>query len=172
MSAAWAASARLASSPRDENTSVAFTPTRYDDPVAAALIADLQAVYVARYGGGDRTPVHPDEFAPPHGLFLVGRLGDVPMSCGGWRRSPGDPALAEIKRMYVAEAYRRRGLARVVLAELEATARAAGVRRLRLETGYMQPEAKALYASSGYTRIENYGIHRDHPGSTCFGREL
>jgi hypothetical protein len=36
----------------------------------------------------------------------------------------------------------------------------------------MQPEAKALYDSSGYARIANYGFHRDHAGSTCFGKEL
>jgi GNAT superfamily N-acetyltransferase len=145
---------------------------RYDDPVAAALIAELHAVYVARYGGGDRTPVHPEEFAPPNGLFLVGVLDGLPMCCAGWRRTTDDPALAEIKRMYVAEPYRRRGLARAVLAELEATARAAGVHRIRLETGAMQPEAKALYAASGYAPIENYGLYRDHPGSTCFGKTL
>lgn len=151
---------------------LSFAPLPYDDPVAADLIAQLQAVYVARYGGGDRTPVHPAEFSPPHGLFLVGRLGGVPMSCGGWRRVPGEDGLAEIKRMYVAEGYRRRGLARVVLAELEASARAAGVRRIRLETGHRQPEAMALYDTSGYVRIENYGVYRKHATSTCFAKDL
>jgi GNAT superfamily N-acetyltransferase len=162
MSALWA----------DDAPVLAFTPTRYDDPVATALIEEIQATYVRRYGGADRTPVHPEEFAPPTGLFLVGRLDGVPMSCGGWRLVPGEAGLAEIKRMYVAEAYRRRGLARVVLAELEATARAAGVTRIRLETGHRQPEAMALYESSGYTRIDNYGIYREHPASTCFAKNL
>lgn len=161
--------AARASSPRVASEVFAVTPTRYDDPVAAALIAQIQATLVVRYGGADDTPVHPAEFAPPNGLFLVGRLDGVPMSCGGWRLVPGATGLAEIKRMYVAEAYRRRGLARVVLAELEASARAAGVTRIRLETGHRQPEAMALYGSSGYVRIENFGIYREHP---CFGKDL
>ena len=171
MSTGWAASAR-AGSPGAGSSTLAFTPTRYDDPVAAALIEEIQATYVLRYGGADRTPVQPEEFAPPNGLFLVGRLDGVPMSCGGWRLVPGATGLAEIKRMYVAEAYRRRGLARVVLAELEATARAAGITRIRLETGHRQPDAMALYESSGYVRIDNFGIYREHPGSTCFAKDL
>ena len=116
--------------------------------------------------------MEPAEFAPPLGLFLVGRLDGVPMSCGGWRSVPGTPGLAEIKRMYVAEPYRRRGLARVVLAELEATARAAGMTRIRLETGHAQPEAMQLYDTSGYVRIENFGVYRHHATSTCFGKDL
>lgn len=151
--------------------------TPYDDSVAAALVETLQQVYVARYGGGDSTPVTAAEFAPPQGLFLVGRLDGVAMSCGGWRLVPaeaGPPSepLAEIKRMYVAEGYRRHGLSRVVLAELEATARAAGIRRIRLETGHMQPEAIRLYETSGYHRIARFGVHCDSDGSTCFGKGL
>ena len=150
---------------------IVFTPTPYDDPVATALVESLQALYASRYGGGDTTPVHAAEFGPPYGLFLVGRLGGVPMCCGGWRLVPAEPGLAEMKRLYVLEGYRRRGLARVALAELEATARAAGVRRFRLETGYMQPEAKRLYETSGYDRIPNYGIYAEGT-STCFAKDL
>ena len=94
------------------------------------------------------------------------------MACGGWRHVAGEPGLAEVKRMYVADGYRGRGLSRVILAELEARALAAGVRRLRLETGTRQPEAIRLYESSGYVRIENFGVYRDHAGSRCFGKDL
>ena len=73
-------------------------------------------------------------------------------------RRPGDPELrdgdAEIKRMYVIAAHRGRGIARAVLAELERTAAAAGRRPMVLETGDRQPEAVALYTSSGYCGAE------------------
>ena len=46
--------------------------------------------------------------------------------------------------------HRGRGHARAVLAELERSAAAAGRRRTVLETGTRQPEAIALYTSSGY----------------------
>jgi GNAT superfamily N-acetyltransferase len=149
-----------------------FEPTPYDHPVAAELIETLQQTFVERYGGRDVTPVRPEEFAPPLGLFLVGRLDEVPMSCGGWRLVDGRPGLAEVKRMFVAPGYRGLGLSRVLLGELEATARAAGVRRFRMETGSRQPEAIRLYETSGYVRIEKFGVYKDHEGSTCFGKDL
>ncbi|WP_443216988.1 GNAT family N-acetyltransferase [Saccharothrix sp. ALI-22-I] len=141
------------------------------------LIADLQQVFVDRYGDGDVTPVDPAEFAPPLGYFAVGYVDGEPVACGGWRahdeaRDSLRPGDAEIKRMYVADALRGRGLARVVLASLETTALEAGRRRMVLETGLRQPEAIKLYESSGYARIDNFGVYRHHPESLCFAKEL
>jgi ribosomal protein S18 acetylase RimI-like enzyme len=67
---------------------------------------------------------------------------------------------------------RGHGFARVVLAELERTAAAAGRRRVVLETGDKQPEAIALYRSSGYTEIPKFGMYRHDALSVCFGKEL
>jgi GNAT superfamily N-acetyltransferase len=74
--------------------------------------------------------------------------------------------------MYVAEAVRGRGLARLVLASLETAARAAGRTRMVLETGLRQPEAIGLYRSNGYVRIDNFGVYRHHPESLCFAKDL
>lgn len=141
----------------------------YDHPDAAKLIAELQQEYVVRYGGEDHTPVGPAEFAPPCGLFLVGYLDGAGVACGGWRSHGAD---AEIKRMYVSHTARRTGLARRMLAELERTAREAGHRRVILETGAMQPEAVALYRSSGYTPIPAFGYYANSPHSMHFARDL
>lgn len=145
-------------------------PVPFDDPAATALITQVQECYVERYGGPDATAVDPTEFAPPHGLFLVGRLAGKPIACGGWRTLA--PGLAEIKRMYVTPAHRGRGLSRIVLAALEDAARAAGVPRLCLETGDRQPEALGLYRATGWEPIEKYGLYRNEPGSLCFGKSL
>jgi GNAT superfamily N-acetyltransferase len=139
----------------------------YGHPDAATLIAEVQQEYVVRYGGEDETPVDPAEFALPRGLFLVGYRDEEPVACGGWRSHGGD---AEIKRMYVIRGARRGGLARKLLAELERTARTAGHRRVILETGYMQPEAVALYRSAGYTPVPPFGHYADTPGSIHFGK--
>jgi GNAT superfamily N-acetyltransferase len=148
-----------------------FEPRRYDDPVAAELIETLQQEFVSRYGGRDSTPVRPEEFAPPLGLFLVGRYDGLPIACGGWRPVPGAPGLAEVKRMFVDAAYRGLGLSRVLLAELEDRARAAGVRRFRMETGSRQPEAIRLYETSGYVPAERFGVYQEE-GSSFFGKDL
>ena len=141
----------------------------YDHPEAVRLIAEVQQEYVSRYGGEDQSPVNPAEFAPPRGLFLVGYDGTAGVACGGWRTHG---AGAEIKRMYVTRAARRRGLARLMLAELERTARAAGHRRVILETGSKQPEAIALYRSAGYTEIPAFGYYACSPHSMHLGKEL
>jgi GNAT superfamily N-acetyltransferase len=154
----------------------------FDHADAVELIAQLQQVYVERYGDADLTPVDPAEFAAPHGHFVVGYdARGAAVACGGWRARDGassptrpDTALrpgdAEIKRMYVVPAARGRGHARAVLAELERTAAAAGRRRLVLETGILQPEAIALYTSSGYEPIAGFGVYRCAPGSRCFAK--
>jgi GNAT superfamily N-acetyltransferase len=109
--------------------------------------------------------------------YVIDAGGEEPVACGGWRaRDGGDPVLlpgdAEIKRMYVRETHRGRGFARAVLAELERSAAASGRLRVVLETGTAQPEAIALYASSGYHRIPAFGTYRDWPDSRCFAKSI
>ncbi len=74
--------------------------------------------------------------------------------------------------MYVVEEMRGRGLARRILAALEDDARAARRVRMVLETGTKQPEAIALYASSGYEPCEKFGYYRFHEESLCYAKKL
>ncbi|MEB3368299.1 GNAT family N-acetyltransferase [Saccharopolyspora mangrovi] len=141
------------------------------------MIEDLQLEYVVRYGEADLTPVDPAEFSPPRGLFLLGYVDDEPVASGGWRaHDSGEEGFrdgdAELKRMYIVPGQRGNGWSRRMLAELESTAALAGRKRLVLETGTKQPEAIALYTSSGYDRIENFGVYRCDPDSRCYGKEL
>lgn len=146
-------------------------------PDALRLIEEVQEEYVARYGGRDATPLDPLMFEPPLGSFFVGYAGEEPVASGAWRRRDdveafGSTNAAEIKRMYVVPSARGRGFARAVLAHLERTAREAGADVMILESGSEQPEAIALYASSGYTRIENFGHYWWSPKNRCFARPL
>ncbi|MGW0545139.1 GNAT family N-acetyltransferase [Streptomyces griseoincarnatus] len=154
-------------------------PVPYDHPDAAKLDAAVQAEYDIRYGdGGDATPMDPADFRPPNGIYLIAydALG-VPVASGGWRvqdaneegNRDGD---AELKRMYVVEEMRGRGLARRILAALEEDARAASRVRMVLETGTKQPEAIALYTSSGYEPCEKFGYYRFHEDSRCYAKTL
>ncbi|HET6729507.1 MAG TPA: GNAT family N-acetyltransferase [Jiangellaceae bacterium] len=142
----------------------------YSDAVVRALEAELQQDYVERYGGVDESPVDPSQFAPPHGVFLVGFAGAEPVASGGFRRH--DDEAAEIKRMYVVEDHRGIGYARRLLAELETRAAEAGYLRVVLETGMYQPEAIALYESSGYTPISGFGFYAGRTLGRSFGKLL
>ena len=97
---------------------------------------------------------------------------EPPRRDGGTEEPPRRDGDAELKRMYVAPAARGRGFARLLLAELERTASVAGARRMVLETGTRQPEAIALYRSSGYRPMPRFGIYREAPGSRCFAKPL
>lgn len=155
--------------------------TAFTDPVAQALVAELQQEFVERYGGPDETPLDPTVFDEPTGAFFVGWLpiGEElePVATGAWRRRPdvsvlGGTVATEIKRMYVVPRVQRRGLARLMLAHLEATAAAAGADVMVLETGLKQPEAIALYESSGYVPVEGFGYYRWSPTVRYFGKGL
>ncbi len=145
-------------------------PLSYGDPVVRALESELQQEYVTRYGGVDITPIDDGQFDPPDGLFLVGFIGSEPVASGGFRRHAD--GVAEIKRMYVVEDHRGIGLARRLLRELESRAAQAGYTRAVLMTGLAQPEAMALYQTSGYQPIEPFGPYKDSDLVRCFGKDL
>ena len=149
----------------------------FTHPDAAALIEEVQAEYTLRYGGPDETPLDPAMFDPPQGAFFVGYDGPVPVAMGGWRfradvEAFGESAVTEIKRMYVAPRARRSGLGRQVLAHLEDTAHDAGAAVMVLETGIEQPEAIALYLSSGYSPVEGFGHYKWSSKSRYYGKLL
>src|SRR3712207_1301889 len=142
----------------------------YDDPVAQELIGRVQQEYVQRYGGPDDAVVTPGEFRPPTGIFLVAEVDGVPAGCGAWRALGG--GRAEMKRVYVEPAFRRRGLAQLLVDALEADAAGAGIRSLELNSGPEQPEALALYATLGYTPVPGFGVYADHPDAVFLGKRL
>ncbi|WP_041776666.1 GNAT family N-acetyltransferase [Blastococcus saxobsidens] len=142
----------------------------YDDPLARTLVEAVQQEYVARYGGRDEAVVDPAEFRPPAGLFLVAELDGAPAGCGAWRVHP--PGGVEIKRVYVAAGFRRRGLAQAIMAELECSAARAGHRSVVLNTGRRQPEAVALYADLGYVPVPGFGVYACSPEAVFLGKEL
>jgi GNAT superfamily N-acetyltransferase len=129
------------------------------------------------YGGNDDTPHAVAEFSPPAGYFVVGYVDDVAVACGGWRaRNDDEPSLrpgdAEIKRMFVHPTQRGRGIARAVLADLEAAAARAGRLRMVLETGLGQPAAIGLYVSAGYAPMAPFGTYRDSEVGRYYSRAL
>jgi ribosomal protein S18 acetylase RimI-like enzyme len=131
------------------------------DPAASVVIAGLAAEYAARYGPNDvLDDAEPSAFKPPDGAFVVvlDAAGKT-LAGAGLRRLTIDTA--EVKRMWTSPAHRRRGLARLVLTELERVAVERGYARVRLETGPAQPEAISFYRRAGYRDIPLYGRYEE-----------
>lgn len=143
----------------------------WDDADAARLRDEQQTELASRYDG------EPDIEAvlPPEEMLatvLVRVDGEV-AGCGSLREADKyGPGYGELKRMYVRPAFRRRGLSRVILVELERIAREQGLARLILETGVRQVEAISLYRSAGYRRIASYGPYATEARSVCYARWL
>jgi GNAT superfamily N-acetyltransferase len=155
---------------------------RLHDPLVGPLLDGLAHEYSTRYTGV-LTPAQlrdelehygAQEFAPPDGELVLVLEDGRPVAGGAFRRRTepehGDPALlarpgtrdaagapavptAELKRIWTHAEHRRRGLARVVLTELEQRAADRGYPRLYLTTGPRQPEAVGLYLAAGYTAL-------------------
>jgi putative acetyltransferase len=78
----------------------------------------------------------------------------------------------ELKRMFVLDSARGRGVARALLAVIEECAGAQGIHTLQLETGPKQLDAVALYKSAGFRSIPNFGPYVGDQFSVCMEKRL
>ena len=154
----------------------------YGHPDAMLLIAEVQAEYVVRYGGPDNTPLDPLMFEPPLGSFYVGYLdARRRTAAGGDRRVAGPRRRRGVRhpahRRDQADVRRpgrpgREGWRARCWRTSSETAAEAGAEAMILETGTAQPEAMALYESSGYTPIPSFGYYKDEPLNRCYAKPL
>jgi putative acetyltransferase len=95
---------------------------------------------------------------------------ETPVGCGAIKEFENNTM--EIKRMYVLPEKRNKGIATLVLHELEVWAAELSYSRCVLETGRRQPEAIALYKKNGYLSILNYGQYIGIVNSVCFEKQI
>ena len=121
------------------------------------VVARAEAELVDRYGFLDagETGLTAAMFDPPQGAFWVARrAGDAGPPVGGvGLRAIDAPGTGEVRRLWVDPAWRGQGLGRALMAALEQEAADLGHTTLRLATGDRQPEAVALYESTGWERL-------------------
>ena len=150
--------------------------------VQATAPAELAAVreLFAEYAAGVAEPVCfagferelaglPGEYAPPAGRLLLALEGGHPAGCVGLR--PLDASTAEIKRLYLRAAYRGSGLGRCLAQTVIDAARAAGYKRVMLDTLPKMQEALALYQAMGFVETAPY-LPEPTPGARCFELRL
>ena len=133
------------------------------------LTQQLDAELAMRYGTAQKA-YDKHNVIDPINTALVGYVEDVPVACGCFKVIEKDTV--EIKRMFVASAYRRKGYSKKLLGDLELWAKELGFTKAILETGKGQPEAIGLYGACGYVRIPNYGVYVGMQNSVCMQKEL
>jgi GNAT superfamily N-acetyltransferase len=161
--------------PDDARGAIHLTPSvtaaLYNRPDARRLTQALYSEQLALYGFADAPDATAGaDFDPPRGLFLIARVGEEPIGCGGIRLL--DERTAEIKRMYVAGHARGHGIGRYLLALLERHAVSRGATRIMLETGRRNAAALALYHRTGYLPCPSYVPGRDHRVNRAMAKHL
>lgn len=104
----------------------------------------------------------------PRSAVWVARSGTIPAGCILYRPLPQLRQAAEMKRLYVRPAFRRRGVADKLLDEVEAFAAIQQVTALYLDTNEDFSEALAFYKGRGYAECERYN---GNPQATIFLRK-
>lgn len=92
------------------------------------------------------------------------------VGCGAFKNY--ETGTVEIKRMFVQPQHRGKGIAGLILTELEQWAKELQHSSCVLETGKKQPEAIRLYQKSGYNIIPNYGQYAGIENSVCMKKEI
>lgn len=106
----------------------------------------------------------------PLSYIIIYYENNLPIACGSFKKYSEE--IVEIKRMYVTKAHRGKGIAKIILNELEKEAIKQGFKKTRLETGDKLKAAVSLYEKSAYRRIPNYDQYKGMKTSLCFEKSL
>lgn len=144
---------------------LAVIRTNSENPDFVSLVRLLDADLAKRDGDDHMFYAQYNKIAAM-GHVIVAYENEIPVGCGAIKEF--SPTSVEVKRMYVLPEKRGKGIAAVILLELEKWARELSYGKCVLETGKRQPEAIALYTRNGYNRIPNYGQYAGVENSVCF----
>ena len=144
--------------------------TSPDDPDFACLIALLDEDLWKRYAEAQQFFSTFNKMKLDAKVVVAYDEGE-PAGCGCFRVTE-DEHTVEMKRMYVMENRRGKGIATSILNELQDWAKQMGKQRAILETGNKQPEAISLYKKLGYQQIDRYEPYVNSEQSICMGKNL
>ncbi|MBA4023443.1 MULTISPECIES: GNAT family N-acetyltransferase [Mycobacteriales] len=152
--------------------SLVLVRVRPNDALARTVLSELAIEYSHRYGGTSCNWFSKltKQSVDRDGSFLVVVAEGVAVAGGTYR--PVDEQTVELKRIWTASKFRRQGLARRVLADLEADIAGHGYRRVVLTTGPRQPEAHSLYRAAGYRPLYDTGRDADEIGLHRFEKDI
>jgi len=153
-----------------------------DSPALQSLLRKSTDYMSALYPAESNHLEDVEALLPPAG-FLVGvYVSRAMIGCGAVKLAADAGAAAaagsdessygEIKRVFVLEEHRGRGISKAIMQTLEARLVAHGVHVARLETGIRQPEAIGLYRRLGYAERPPFGSYRPDPLSIFMEKRL
>ncbi|MEO8121636.1 MAG: GNAT family N-acetyltransferase [Rhodoferax sp.] len=112
-----------------------------DDPKNSTIWKDIEQL--------------PGRYAAPQGAVLLATVGDELAGCGAYVAAV-HTGIAEIKRVYVRDSFRRQGLARALTQALINQARLSGYQTAAICTWPHNTLALALYQELGFVPIDSF----------------
>ncbi len=116
--------------------------------------ADWLAIDLCFQGFDKELATLPGDYAPPSGRLLLALADDGPAGCMALWPLAADTA--ELKRLYVREDWRGRGIGRRLVERLLDEARHIGYARVRLDSLPTMTSTTALYRSVGFVPCKRY----------------
>lgn len=118
--------------------------SEHDDFMIAFLGEDK--IYYTRYGAHE----HLEKI---WGVYVE----DSPVGCVAYREK--EAGVGEVKRLFIKEEYRGKGLSKELLGEVEGYAREKGCHTLFLDTRITLEPAVSLYRASGFDIVFQQGLY-------------
>ncbi|HEV7398466.1 MAG TPA: GNAT family N-acetyltransferase [Pyrinomonadaceae bacterium] len=106
------------------------------------------------FGFGEELDSLPGAYARPEGRLALAVLSDQAVGCIALRRLDNDSC--EMKRLFVRQSARGKGIALALLTWLVAEARSQGYSRMLADTLPTMNDALRLYERFGFTPVESY----------------
>jgi len=138
----------------DDMDTIAVEAVRAPTEDVRDLIDALDRTLAQEYLPEQRHGLPLDALFEPHVRFFVARLDGAAVGCGGVALFA---TFAEVKRMFVRDDMRGRGVARALLARIESEAAQHGLDVVRLETGDQQHAAIRFYERAAFRRCDAFG---------------
>jgi GNAT superfamily N-acetyltransferase len=111
----------------------------------------------------------PGEYSPPEGCLIIAFYQGKPAGCVGLRKL--EKNICEMKRLYVRPRYRAMGVGKVLAGSIIREAGVRGYKHMRLDTVPSMKEARRLYLSMGFKKIDPY-CYNPIQGATFMEKKL
>ncbi len=144
-------------------------PMAADTPEAQDLIDRLDKFQEKLYPTESNHLDSVETLMQPNVFFIGVRTGDELAGIGAVKRFE---TYGEIKRMYIPEKFRGKGIGKKIITALEAHLREHHISKARLETGIHQTVAIGLYTAMGFTRTGPFGNYTPDPLSVFMEKKL
>ena len=142
-----------------------------DSPEVRALIAASDAYYVDLYPAESNHLESSEDLTKPNVVLLGCRIDGELVASAAAKILQEEVEYAEIKRLFVLDRHRGKGLSNAIMHHLETELQNRGISLFRLETGIKQPEALGLYRKLGYRERGPFGSYAADPFSVFMEKQ-